>query len=240
MRLETQKARRPALASRGSLLGSRLANDVYKRLTDAIADMRLAPGQRLREAVLAREFGVSRTPVREALQILVREGLATASPAGIAVTELTVKDVRDFYQTAEVLQGLACRLAAERGTEQQMARLEKTMVEMESAAACNDVARWTVADNLLHEHIVRMADNLVVSNMGRQIETITGRVRYLALHQPGRLQQSTHEHRGMVDAIRARDPELAAQRTQEHLQIVEGLLLGILQNYIVPFKGARF
>ena len=83
------------------------------------------------ERSLAEEFGVSRTPVREALKLLVAEGLATAGPTRITVAELTLKDVRDVQETAQALHILAAKLAAARGTDDQMRRLEDAMVEME-------------------------------------------------------------------------------------------------------------
>lgn len=82
-------------ASECTPTGTNLTERVYRCLAAEIVEGRLAPGQQLLETALAKELGVSRTPVREALRLLVNEGLAMATPGGVIVTQLTVKDVRD-------------------------------------------------------------------------------------------------------------------------------------------------
>jgi DNA-binding GntR family transcriptional regulator len=204
-----------------------------------ILEGRLAPGQQLVETALASEYGVSRTPIREALQLLVKDGLVSIS-GGLRVCELTLKEVRDLLQTTQVLQGLSCRLAVMRGTSVQLENLEAVMVDMERAATSGDEIAWKAADQRLHVHISEMADNPSLSRMVRQMEFLIGRVRHLAIHLPGRMTESNVEHRRVVEAIKSRNADLAERAIRDHLAHVEELLLGILENFVVPFKGDRF
>ena len=127
-----------------------------------------------------------------------------------------------------------------RGTDEQMPRLDEIMEQMERAAACDDHSSWTAADEELHQHIAYMADNRPLWRMVEQMQALIGRVRRLAIHQPGRLAQSSREHRRVADAIRARNGDLAAQAMEEHLRTVKQLMVRILENFVVPFKGEYF
>ena len=221
-------------------VGVSLTEDTYERLVAAIGERRLTPGQPLQQAALARELGVSRTPVREALQLLARDGLAVPGESGVVVAELTVKDVADVLQASSALQALCCRLAAQRGTSAQMAQLEALMAQMEQAAALADLPNWIAADREMDRLVAAMADNRPLARMWATLETPIARVRHLAIRQPGRLQQSIVEHRRVVDAIAARDPDLAERALREHLDSAQRQLMHVLETFVVPFNGERF
>ncbi len=230
----------PSNSSLFSVEGSDLTDRVHRHLSLEIAEGHLIPGQQLLETALARELGVSRTPVREALRLLVSEGLAMATPEGVAVTDFTVKDVRDLLQTEQVLDGLACRLAVANGTDRQMERLEEIMVQMEIAERDDDISHWRDADRQLHEQIALMADNQPLARFSVQVSTLLGRMRQLSARLPGRPHEANLENRRVVDALKRRDGAEAEQAMQEHVRNVEQAVVGILENFVVPFKGERF
>lgn len=217
-----------------------LTDRVYRQIAVEIVEGRLPPGRQLLETALAKELGVSRTPVREALRLLVNEGLAMATPEGVTVTELTVKDVQDLLRTEEVLDGLACKLAAGRGTDRQMAQLEQIIVLMEEAVDQGDLLKWMEADRRLHHQIAEMADNQPLSRFSGQVNSLLVRMRHLSVRSPGRLKEANRENRRVVEAIRARDGNLAERAMHDHVRHVERVVVEILQNYVVPFKGDRF
>ncbi len=223
-----------------SVAGASLTERVYRRLAAEIAEGRLPPGQQLLETALGRRLGVSRTPVREALRLLVNEGLATATPGGVEVTQLTVKDVRDLLRTEEVLDGLACRLAAENGTEGDFSRLEEIFARLEAAAGRSDPAGWVEADTELHAHIAQMAGNQVLTRFSEQVNTLLGRMRQMSARLPGRMQQMIAENRRVVDAIERRDGAEAERAVKDHVRTVEQVVVGILEDFVVPFRGDRF
>lgn len=229
------RAAPPASHDRGLLV-----EHVFSWLTGAITQGQLGPGQQLRETVLASKLGVSRTPVREAMQLLVNEGLAEVTPTGTRVAELTVKEVEDLFLTAEVLNGLACRLAVIRGDDRALESLDQELAQVEEAALGDDLSRWTIAHNRLHEHILQMAENRSLSRSLGRLSAQMARVRHLDVHQPRRLAESTREHRRIVEAIKARDPEAAEQTSRAHSRESEAIVVGLLRTVVVPFKGERF
>ncbi len=217
-----------------------LTERVYKRLAADIIEGRLPPGSQLLETTLAKELGVSRTPVREALRVLISEGLAVATAGGVVVTELTVKAVRELFEAEEMLDGLACRLAAQRGSEEQTAKLEKIMLEEEDAAAHGDCLRLMNADKQLHEHIALMADNQTLLRFTHHVVSLLGRTRPISAHVPGRLMTIARENRQVVDAIKRHDGEEAEKSVREHVRSAERVVISILENVVVPFKGEPF
>ncbi len=218
---------------------ARLAAEAYEALKAAIAAGEFKPRERLYATVLAKRLQMSRTPVREALQRLVNEGLAEARPDGIVLADLSVRDIRHLEQANRALQSLAAELAATEGTEAAVGQLETLMARMERCAARKDVAGWIAADQALHRHLFAMAGNPWVQRLLLQMEALIGRVRHIGLRGPGapRMQEATGEHRQIVDAIAAHDPKTARQAMHDHLAVVEDHLVALLEAFVVPWKG---
>lgn len=223
-----------------SLGGSRLTEAAYTKLSQAIVEGQLKPGQQLLETALARDLGVSRTPAREAIHLLIRDGMAEAVGGKVVVTRLTVKAVRDLHLVNQVLMKTSCRLAAVRGTAEQMAILEGLTAEMELAAGHHDLFAWKDYDRRFHLQIGYMADNATLTKMVSQMGFQLARVRHLAILQPGRLEQSIAEHRKVVEAIKRRDADLAERAIEDHMKAGEQVVIQILENFVVPFKGNLF
>jgi DNA-binding GntR family transcriptional regulator len=194
----------------------------------------------LYETVLARRFKMSRTPVREALQRLASEGLVEGGADGVYVATLSVQDVRSLEQANRALQSLAAQLAAAVGSEDDLERLEVCVAQMEACAVSGDLDGWIAADKEMHRQILRMCGNRWVWKLLLQMESLVGRVRHIALRRPGRLEESTKEHRAVVDAIKSRTPELAHQAMHFHLVQTEENLISVLETFVVPLRGERF
>jgi DNA-binding FadR family transcriptional regulator len=92
----------------------------------------------------------------------------------------------------------------------------------------------------MHRQIFRMCGNRWVWKLLLQMETLIGRVRHIALRRPGRLEESTKEHRVVVDSIKSRNPDLAHQAMHTHLVRTEENLISVLETFVVPLKGERF
>jgi len=217
-----------------------LTAEVYATLRSAISSGELQPRERLYETVLARRFKMSRTPVREALQRLVTEGLVEGGADGVCVATLSVQDVRSLEQANRALQSLAAQLAAAVGSEDDLERLEGFVARMEACAVSGDLDGWIGADQEMHRQIFRMCGNRWVWKLLLQMESLVGRVRHIALRRPGRLEESTTEHRVVVDAIKSRNPDLAHQAMHSHLVRTEENLISVLETFVVPLKGERF
>jgi GntR family transcriptional regulator, rspAB operon transcriptional repressor len=219
---------------------NRLTAEAYAALKAAILSGELQPRDRLYETALARRFKMSRTPVREALQRLVTEGLAESGPDGLAVATLSVEDIRSLEEANRALQCLAAQLAAAKGSESDLATLEEAIVRMEACLRTRDMEGWTGADQEIHRRIFQMCGNRWVWNLLLQMESLVARIRHIALKRPGRLEESTAEHRAVVDAIKSRDPDAARRAMQIHLEKTERNLITILEQFVVPIRGERF
>jgi DNA-binding GntR family transcriptional regulator len=219
---------------------NRLTAEAYAALKTAISSGEFRPRERLYETVLAKQFKMSRTPVREALQRLVSEALAVSGPDGVSVATLSVEDIRSLEQVNRALQGLAAQLAVTGGSESELEELETFMARMEACVPMRDLDGWIAADQEIHRQIVKMGKNPWVWKLYLQLEAIISRVRHLALRAPGRLEVSTQEHRAFVNAIKSRNAEAAQRAIHYHIAQTEENMITILETFVVPVKGDRF
>jgi DNA-binding GntR family transcriptional regulator len=216
----------------------RLTFEAYTHLKSAITAGELPPGERLYETTLAKRLKMSRTPVREALQRLINEGLAEVRPDGVYVGVLSAADVSSLEQANRALQCLAAELAARAASESDFENIEALMGRMESCAAGKDIPGWIAADQDIHRQLFWMSGNRWVCKLLLQMEALISRVRHLALRRPGRMDESTRQHRAIVDAIKARDSEAARKAMHDHLLLTEQHLVEILE-WLEPFKRKR-
>lgn len=223
---------------RASPSKNRLTAKVYGTLKAEITSGVLKSSERLYETVLAKRFRTSRTPVREALQRLVSEGLAEARPDGVCVAVLSVQDVRSLEQANRALQSLAAELAACEGSEAGKVRLEELMVRMETCAAAHNLEGWIAADQEIHRHLFQLSGNRWLVKLLLQMDSLIGRVRHIALRRPGRLQESTRQHRAIVDHVRSHDGKGAYQAMHSHLVVTEQNLVELLE-VLEPLTGDR-
>ncbi|UXW87651.1 GntR family transcriptional regulator [Microbacterium azadirachtae] len=173
-----------------------------------------APGSRLIERDLASEFGVSRVPVRDALKVLVAEGLVELRPHTWAVVrEFTEADLADLDEVRAVLEPLTFRLAAERRRQDGLGRLQESLEAEQSGARDGDGigSRRAAAD--FHEIVTELAENRLLSDM---MKGIRSRLRW-ALSQHDDLQHISEEHVALFEAIRAGDGERAADLAAAHV-----------------------
>lgn len=190
------------------------AERVTYALRDQIIAGTRAPGEKLVERDIAAELGVSRIPVRDALKALVTEGLATPRPRTWAVVRsFTDADIDDLLEVRSALETMAFRLAAVRGTSEQLTRLANQLASEQRAAVVGDaaVARRAAAD--FHETVVAMAHNGLLTEL---FGVTRSRMRWL-LGQHSDLAAIADEHAGLYAALAARDDTLAAALAASHL-----------------------
>lgn len=209
---------------------------VLEAIREAIMNGSLQPRERLMEIQLAEELGVSRTPVREALRKLELEGFIVMVPRkGAYVSDLSMKDIADVFEIRAALEGLAGGLAAERITEEELEAMERMLVEKGEAINKNDIDKLVEVDTKFHEAMYKASRNErlfpIISNLREQIQ----RFRLTSLSVPGRKQESLEEHRNILEAIQARDVQLARQLAQEHIENAENVLIDSLKKGV--FSG---
>ncbi|UFN50863.1 GntR family transcriptional regulator [Roseomonas sp. OT10] len=197
------------------------ADHLFEELGRAIVQGELPAGSRLTEAELAQRYGVSRAPVREALRRLEERQLLVRSPfAGVRVSELSAAVVRDLFEVREVLEPHACRRAAERATAEDLAGLS-TLLDAEAGALSQyegDPPGRPEGMGAFHMRILEISGNRVLLGMlagGIHQFTRLYRLRPGAAAQ--RAAVAHGEHRRILEALAARDGELAALLMQRHV-----------------------
>jgi DNA-binding GntR family transcriptional regulator len=210
------RRKRGALEAAGA--AQPLAQAIYSRLKEQIVTFRLKPGESLQELRLAASFAVSRTPIREALRMLSREGLVEIRPRqGACVAAISVSDVLDAYEVRFHLEPVATRKAARAVTPEALARMD-ALVEscVERPASFGDVWAAERADVAFHDLILAQAGNLLIQKVVQEVRL---RIHRLAFYvPPPRYRQSHDEHRAIIRALRAGDADEAEARMREHIQ----------------------
>ena len=166
----------------------------------------LQGGDRLVEEDLARQLGMSRLPVREALRTLTQEGLVTVVPRrGAFVTRYGRDEMVEVYDVRAELLGFAARLVAETIDDERLAELEAILGEMRQSVAARDVDSFVVHHQRLRRIVWESTPNTVLRDLIWQIWRRGVRLRVVALHLPGRMERSLHTHEELVRAFRQRD-----------------------------------
>lgn len=191
----------------------------YERIKDAIQNGGLEPGEPLSELQLSKLLGISRTPVREALQQLAQEGLVQVIPGrAVTVASRSVKDVLDVVHMRSLLEPEMARLVAESVTAGQIAVLQQAIQGMEAALQDDDYGAWSKADGVFHDTMRESCPNHL---LGDTVVQLRDRVHHLAntdsKHNPARLTACTAEHREVVEAISDHDGPRAELCMRTHL-----------------------
>ena len=198
-----------------------LYEEVAELLRQRIFNRDLEPGAWIDELKLAEEYGISRTPLREALKVLAAEGLVTMKVRrGAYVTEVSEKDLADVYHLLSLLESDAVGVVAERATEAQVAELEALHAELEAAAQPGQVdrAHFFAVNERFHMRVMAIADNRWRDQMVADLRKVMKLNRHNSLFKTGRIAESLQEHRAVMAAIKARDPEAAMARMREHFR----------------------
>lgn len=196
-----------------------LAEVVYRVLREAITDGSLAPGERLREIHLARQFGVSTTPVREALRRLEREGLVDISPRrGAVIPAYDLREIEHLYEARELVECRAVRRAAE-APARDFSRVDALFDEASTVLDDPDQIRFNRLDVELHRALNDIGGNKQIADLAERVHRQIQRIRVrCAIHLQGRPRVSHAEHAAMVEAVRARQADRAEELARAHIQ----------------------
>ena len=192
-----------------------LYEEVAEQLRQRIFRRELEPGSWIDELRIAEEYGISRTPLREALKVLAAEGLVTMKVRrGAYVTEVNDKDLRDVYHLLSLLESDAAGEVARRATDQELAELAALHQELEGAV--RDRERFFDINERFHLRLLELADNRWRDQMVADLRKVMKLNRHNSLLKTGRIADSLAEHRALMQALQARDAEACVQRMREH------------------------
>ncbi|MFT3665893.1 GntR family transcriptional regulator [Piscinibacter sp.] len=199
-------------------LGERaLYEQVAERLRANILAHRLAPGSWIDEQALCAEYGISRTPLREALKVLAAEGLVTMKlRRGAYVTEVSERDLAEVFHLLALLESDAAGIVAAKASDDELAGLLALHDELENSL--DDRVRFLAANERFHMRLLEIADNRWRIQLVTDLRKVMKLNRAQSLQKQGRLEASLREHRKIVAALKARDAERAATLMRQHLE----------------------
>ena len=198
-----------------------LYEEVAELLRQRIFKRELEPGSWIDELKLAEEYGISRTPLREALKVLAAEGLVTMKVRrGAYVTEVSEKDLADVYHLLSLLESDAAAVVAERATDAQLAELEALHAELEAAAKPGLANRdqFFAVNERFHMRLLALADNRWRDQMVADLRKVMKLNRHNSLLKSGRIEESLKEHRALMAAIKAHDAGAAMRCMRMHFE----------------------
>lgn len=189
--------------------------DAYMLILDAIDSGTYRPGDRLVESELAERFGVSRTPIREALQRLETQSMLTRTGRSLIVASLDHNQMAELYVVRAELEGLAARLAAQHASPEEI-RLLQQMVEQDMALV-DEPNRLARANRRFHKQIHLASHNRYLIDQLDLVHRSMALLATTSLAADGRGRTALDEHRAIVEAIGARDGDAASDALKRHL-----------------------
>ena len=203
---------------------------VYERLKQLILDQKVAPGAPLPEEELARTFGVSRTPIHEALVRLEKDRLVVLQPwRGAFVRGMTMDDVRELYQIREALEGLTARLAAESMTPGQVAELERSVETMQACDRAATPEEFYATARGFHWILLHGVANQRTCEIMANVRDQLAAVRRYLVGSPAKVAADLDDHAAILQAIRRREPGRAEELMRQHIRNMRSALLGALR-----------
>lgn len=213
-----------------AVVSETLANQIAEQLRSQIVNGDLSPGEELNVSRLAREIGVSRTPVREALRTLAAEDLIVfESRRSPSVADITEQDIRDIYPCRANLLGLAIERAASRITPETLERLRALVRAMEEACDISDHGAYFALSTQFNDEIISCASNPVLTELLELLERRTTlRLRRLSIMPDGRVEAGVKRHREIVKALAGSD---RAQGRKAMERLIRGARDALLETY---------
>ena len=199
---------------------ARTADKLISDIRNEVSSGSLKPGDQLEVTALAERFGVSRTPIREAIRTLVESGVLETRPRkGSFVRVLSAKQLLDLFQVAAELEGMACRLAALSLTKENVEAIESGLAKCTQAAEFQNNVEYAMANLDFHTAIHNASGNDWLIEQLRQLQINLNSYRTMPYEIRGRLKKSTDEHKIICDAILSGDGEHACNLMRDHMML---------------------
>jgi DNA-binding GntR family transcriptional regulator len=209
-----------------------LVDKAYLEIRRRILEDRWQPGFQALEEAIALELEMSRTPVREALIRLEREGLVEILPRrGMRVVAISSTDMCEIYEVVTVLESeAAARLARMRPDAKFLHVLYNAVEAMDKALEKDDLKAWAKADEIFHTNLLKLCGNTRLAQMGMSVQDRIKRARLATLHERPVPHRSNDDHRALIDAIRSGDVEAARRIHTQHKQNAMNIVTEILKE----------
>ncbi len=195
-----------------------LHDELLQRLRQMIVNGELNPGQKVPEKDLCARFGVSRTPLREALKVLANDGLVTLTPnRGAMVADLTLGDLEEAFPVMGALEALSGEMACANITDEEVAEIKRLHKAMVAHYEARELQSYFHVNQEIHQLILAAARNQTLTSAYRGLEGRIREARYLANMSTSRWTRAVEEHEQMISALEARDGAALAAILKSHL-----------------------
>jgi DNA-binding GntR family transcriptional regulator len=215
-----------------------LSELAYKVIKEAILSLKIRPGAVLSIGYLADRLEVSRTPVRDAVLWLERDGLVTLIPhKGVRVLEISAKDIEKMYELRILLESYAAKVATTQLSPDELERLDKVLYETQEAFGQGQRVLASDVGRQIHDLLVQKVDNKWLTTVLDDLDTHYTRIRRFSALIPGRFERSHLEHREILMALQSRDAQKAEQAMVDHLTSVEKDILSNIDIWMTYLEG---
>jgi DNA-binding GntR family transcriptional regulator len=208
-----------------------MAAGLYEIIRAEVVSGRLAPGQRLSEASLGRQYGVSRSPVREAVASLERDGLVVRNGMVIRIRERTEQEILDIYQVRIYMEGATAADAAQRHQPMDLRRLNAAL-DTADIVDTDDLEAMVSANRLFHDALTAAAHNATLAELQERLTAQIHTLPAKTLSAPGRWQEACEEHRLIVRAVRERDSETARFIAEKHMVEARDIRVRLFESHV--------
>lgn len=208
-----------------------LRNLVFKKLQQAIYSEKIKFGEKITEREIVKEFGVSRTPVREALCMLTITGLVKSIPnGGFVIGKLTAKEIKNVMETRMVLEMFALRLAIQRIKPEEIEDLNLLLSKMERAVKNKDTVKMFYISNLFYDKIILASENQEIFNFIQLLNNKIYHFRNVSFSAPNELEEYFTEHKKMLNALKNKDEETVQKLAKKSIQRVNSIINGEIKK----------
>jgi DNA-binding GntR family transcriptional regulator len=193
--------------------------ECYERIKHEIITLRFRPGEYLNEAQVSELLGIGRTPVHQALNRLMLEGMVEVIPRkGVIVRAISLNEVLEIIDVRVINETYCARLAAARASASDIAELSRILAESERGSSTPDTVRQMLLDRDFHSMLSRIAGNVVLADIMRSLHERSLRFWFISLRDQIHHNRVKGEHRAILDAVKAHDPDAAEQAVRNHIE----------------------
>lgn len=218
-----------------------LHQDVAGKIREMIRKGSLVRGQRIIEAEICEQIGVSRTPLREALRVLESEGLVELFPhRGVHIRQPSMNEIQEMFEVMGVLEGTCARLTAQKMTAAGWRKIERLHRQLETHYAEGNRDKYVAANNVFHALIQELAGNRVLDDVVAKLREKVALYRHQQIYEDQRFDESIREHRDILEALRRRDPDAVEMFMKRHLDRQCNALVKIYDRHDEGGKHKRF
>ncbi|MRG84971.1 GntR family transcriptional regulator [Salinibacillus xinjiangensis] len=203
----------------------------YHMIKKMIFEGKYQPGERINETQLAKEFNVSKSPIREAVRILEKEGLLVVKKSKVVVYEPTLKDVKDIYFCRMALESFAAKITTQMASDEELKEIEDSLLKTEKAIQANENANTIITLNeQFHNLILKFTHN---NRLQKQVNDLKGLIyffRILNFKGENRAADILKQHRSIFECMKNRDAEQASEQMINHLELDTEHLFEVLSS----------